>query len=362
MLKPLPDAAYSDSEVALTALVARLQARVNHYLRPRSDAAEQTDHLRHVAERARWIHLNELQLQAPESIPSLSQRESLLLDACALSHDMGKWIPRDELRTLLPKTTQSIVTVLRELRLLPNQSDLFLLGLRRRLNQPIDSYLPEYDAAHHLVSAYILVADPELDFHAISLRDQEWLVKAVIGHQFGSYYKERLLQLSLLDRDITTGMLVDISRPELIRDDPLACAFHDADLADLLFVGSLERRPGRDDLLHPGGLLKILLINLNMLTLELAGAPRNFEECLRSCWSTVNSVGKELLTATAVESGYKWRKRATRFLAYLQEPPIAEGFESLLRDSARIAPDRVQALRQLTYRHATDFLKNSALA
>lgn len=357
MFASLGSANDTTPEAQLAALVARLQARVAQYLRPRSDSAEQTDHLRHVADRTRWIYFSELHRQAPDSMPTIHQRESLLIDACALSHDIGKWLPRDELRALLPKTTQSIVTILRELRLLPNQSELFLLGIRRRLNMPIDGYSTEYDAAHHLVSAYLLVADPQLEFHSLSLRDQEWLTKAIIGHQFGSYYKERLFQISLADREVTTGMLVDISRPELLAGDTLASAFHDADIADLLFVGSLERLPGREDALRAGGLVKILLINFNMLVQTVVGAPRTFEECLRSCWSTVNSVGKELLTPTAIESGYKWRKRATRFLAYLQEPEVAEGFERLLYDEHRTPTDRAQALRQMTYARAAAFTR-----
>lgn len=357
MLSSLTPSAFSEPEVQLGALVARLQRRVSQYLRPRSDSTEQTDHLRHVAERARWIYFSELQRQAPESMPTINQRESLLIDACALSHDLGKWIPREELRGLMPERQEVITPILREMRLMPNQSDLLLLGIRRRLKLAKDGYSPEYDAAHHLVSAYILAADPELEFHTVSLRDQEWLIKAIIGHQFGSYYKERLFQISLRDRDITTGMLVDISRPEMLAGDLLASAFHDADISDLLFVGSLERRPSREDLLHAGGLVKILLINLNLLMLEVPGSPRTFEECLRSCWSTVNSVGKELLTATAIENGYKWRKRATRFLAYLQEPEVAQDFEKLLGDKMRTTSERLQMMRLLTYTRATDFLQ-----
>jgi len=350
----------SEQEAKLAALVARLQARVQTYLRPRSDGAEQTDHLRHVAERARWIYLSEAQRLTPNAMPGLTQRESLLLDACALSHDIGKWIPREELRALLPKTSDSIITLLRELQFLPNQSDLFLLGIRRRLNLPRDGYSPEYDAAHHLVSAYLLIADPELEIHDLSLRDQEWLIMAIIGHQFGSYYKERLFQISLKDREITTGMLVDISRPELLRGDRLASAFHDADIADLLYVGSLDGRAENETVLRAGGLLKILLINLSTLVLDVPGAPRSFEECLRSCWSTVNNVGKEFLTQTAVENGYKWRKQAAQFLNQLQEPEYAREFEALLADTTRPATERVALLRQLTYARARQFLRAEA--
>lgn len=359
MLSPLSPN-LSEQEAKLAALVARLQARVQTYLRLRSDGAEQTDHLRHVAERARWIYLNEAQRLTPNSMPRLTQRESLLLDACALSHDIGKWIPREELRALLPKTSDSIITLLRELQFLPNQSDLFLLGIRRRLNLPRDGYSAEYDAAHHLVSAYLLIADPELEIHDLSLRDQEWLIMAVIGHQFGSYYKERLFQISLKDREITTGMLVDISRPELLRGDRLASAFHDADIADLLYVGSLDGRAENETVLRAGGLLKILLINLSTLVLEVPGSPRTFEECLRSCWSTVNNVGKEFLMQTAVENGYKWRKRATQFLNQLQEPGNAREFEVLLTDTTRPATERVALLRQLTYLRARQFLQTEA--
>lgn len=356
MLSPLSPN-LPEQEAKLAALVARLQARVQTYLRPRADGAEQTDHLRHVAERARWVYLSEAQRLTPNAMPGLTQRESLLLDACALSHDIGKWIPREDLRALLPKTSGSIITLLRELQFLPNQSDLFLLGIRRRLNLPRDGYSPEYDAAHHLVSAFLLIADSELNLHALSLKDQDWLIMAVIGHQFGSYYKERLLQLSLRDREITTGMLVDISRPELLRGDRLASAFHDADIADLLYVGSLDHNPESGEAtLRAGGLLKILLINLSTLALDAPGAPRTFEECLRSCWSTVNNVGKEFLTQTAVDNGYKWRKQATQFLNELQEPENANAFEALIQETARPAAERVTALRQLTYQRAREFL------
>jgi hypothetical protein len=74
----------------------------------------------------------------------------------------------------------------------------------------------------------------------------------------------------------------------------------------------------------------------------------------------VNNVGKEFLTQTAVENGYKWRKQATQFLNRIQEPEHARGFEELLADSARPTPERVIALRQLAYTHAQFFLQEQA--
>ena len=112
-----------------------------------------------------------------------------------------------------------------------------MLGIRRRFNQPKDGYTPEYDAAHHLVSAYILVTDPSLGSHTLTAEDQAQLLHMVIGHQFGSYFKGSLLNLSLHDPEVTTGMLVDSARSDRLAGDILSSVFHDAYISDLLFVG-----------------------------------------------------------------------------------------------------------------------------
>ena len=62
------------------------------------------------------------------------------------------------------------------------------------------------DAAHHLVSAYILEMDPDLGFHRLAPADQAQLVDMVVGHQFGSYFKGSLLNLSLHDLEIRGGV------------------------------------------------------------------------------------------------------------------------------------------------------------
>ncbi|MGQ0601123.1 MAG: hypothetical protein ACT4QE_05430 [Anaerolineales bacterium] len=345
-----------EHEAELYAFVGRLERRVHHYLQARADSAEQVDHLRHVSDRARWLYLSELQRVDPGALPTLSRHESNLIEACALSHDIGKWIPRDDLRELIPQPVAEILPTLREMRLVPNQMDLLLLGIERRFHLAKDGYSPEYDAAHHLVSAYILAADREFHFHHLSLHDQDWLIKAIVGHQFGGYYKDRLLQLSLKDKAITTGMLIDVSRPEALEGDTLACAFHDADLADLLFVGSLQRDAQSGTALHAGGLIKILLINFNLLVHDAPGAPGTFAAVLRSCTTTVNSVCQELLTPTAVQSGYRWRERAAEFLQQLQQPEIDVRIDQLLHDGNRPPTERLAELRQLIGEQAQTFL------
>ncbi|MBL8058058.1 MAG: hypothetical protein JNK29_15240 [Anaerolineales bacterium] len=346
----------AEPEAELEAFLTRLRARVMEYLGPRQDSPEQLDHLRHVANRARWLYFVEIQRQNPGSPPAISLHDDRLIEACALGHDIGKWVPREVLRALLPADRAGLLPIVRELRLLPNQIDLLQLGVRRRLALPQDGYSPEYDAAHHLVSALILTADAGLGFHHLSLGDQEHLIDAIIGHQFGSYFKERLFQISLHDRAVTTGMLVDVSRPELLAGDWLACAFHDADIADLLYVGSLEHRPGREDYLHAGGLVKILLINFMTTVHHVPDAPNTYEDCLRSCQLTVTSVGREFLTATAIEHGRKWRHQANRFLDTLREPETAERFKSVLYDQAQPPAERLAALRLLTHHHARRFV------
>jgi hypothetical protein len=345
-----------EHEAELYAFVGRLERRVHHYLQARADSAEQVDHLRHVSDRARWLYLSELQRVDPGALPTLSRHESNLIEACALSHDISKWIPRDELRELIPRPVADILPTLREMRLVPNQMDLLLLGVERRFHLPQDGYSPEYDAAHHLVSAYLLAADREFQFHHLSLHDQDWLIKAIVGHQFGGYYKDRLLQLSLKDTAITTGMLIDVSRPEALAGDTLACAFHDADLADLLFVGSLRRDTQSATALHAGGLIKILLINFNLLVHAAPGSPESFEAVLRSCTTTVNSVCQEFLTPTAVQSGYRWRERAVQFLQQLQQPEIDARIDQLLHDGHRQPNARLTELRRLISEQALLFL------
>lgn len=352
-----PDSYSHEREAELYAFVGRLERRVHHYLSPRTDSTEQVDHLRHVSDRTRWLYLSELQRSDPGSLPTLNRHESNLVEACALSHDIGKWIPRPELRALLPQPVAGILPTLREMRLVPNQMDLLLLGMQRRFDLEQDGYSAEYDAAHHLVSAYVLVADRELQFHQLGLRDQEWLIKAVVGHQFGNYYKERLFQLSLKDKAITTGMLLDVSRPEALAGDTLASAFHDADIADLLFVGSLRRNVGGQTMLHAGGLVKIVLINFTSLVNAVPGSPRNFEEVLKSCRTTVNNVCQEFLTPTAVQSGYQWRDRAARFLRHLQRPEIDAQIDALLHDEGRPARERLGELRGLVTEQALGFLQ-----
>lgn len=344
------------NEAELEAFLARLSARVQAYLSLRQDNPEQTDHLRHVADRTRWLYVAENQRQTPEQPSPIGRHDDHLIDACVLGHDIGKWIPREALRQLLPTRAEDLLPVLRELRLLPNQSELLLLGIRRRLELTQDGYSPEYDAAHHLVSAFILVTDPDIHLHRLSLRDQDRLISAIIGHQFGSYFKERLFQISLHDQAVTTGMLVDVSRPEQLAGDLLASAFHDADIADLLFVGSLEHRPNREDHLHAGGLVKILLINFMTTIYQVPDAPNTYEDCLRSCQLTINNVCQEFLTATAVEHGTKWRREANNFLNRLRVPETASRFKALLYDQARAPQERMTSLRLLTHWHARNFL------
>jgi hypothetical protein len=357
-ISPVPPSAEPEAE--LYAFVGRLERRVHHYLRGRVDSAEQVDHLRHVSERARWLYLSELQRADPEALPTLSRHESHLIEACALSHDIGKWIPRADLHRLMPVPAQVDRSTLDALRLGPNQIDLLLLGIERRFRLSQDGYSAEYDAAHHLVSAYVLAADGELEFQHLSEADQAWLLKAIVGHQFGGYYKERLLQLSLNDTAITTGMLTDVSRPEALAGDTLASAFHDADLADLLFIGSLRRNAQSQPAFHAGGLAKILLINFALMLNAVPGAPDDFEAVLHSCATTVNSVCQELLTPTAVQNGLRWRERASQFLQRLQQPAARRRIETLLHADSRSPVERLAELRQMINTHAVAFLTHGS--
>ncbi|MGH2522020.1 MAG: hypothetical protein ACRDH2_05900, partial [Anaerolineales bacterium] len=254
---PAPaDGGDNDSSAELKAFVTRLEARVRQYLAPRADDAEQTDHLRHVADRTRWIYYSELQRETPGASVRIGEHEDDLIEACVLGHDIGKWLPRPELRALIPDQPEGMEPIFHELQFTINQSELFLLGIRRRFALEKDGYTPEYDSAHHLVSAYLLATDPGLGFHRLDPADRKRLIDMIVGHQFGSYFKESLLNLSQHDTEVTTGMLRDVARPDRVYGDMLASSFHDADISDLLFIGSLERRPNREDIFHPGGLVK----------------------------------------------------------------------------------------------------------
>ncbi|MBI4769145.1 MAG: hypothetical protein HY784_01700 [Chloroflexi bacterium] len=352
-----PPAPSAGAASAFKIFIARLEQRVQEYLNPRSDKAEQIDHLRHVADRTRWLYYSELQRQSPGMSVGLSPHESDLLEACVLSHDIGKWIPRDELRALMPVHQPDLKPTFQKLRYTSNQSDLFLLGIRRRFALEKDGYVPEYDSAHHLVSAYILATDPNLGFQQLDPADQERLISMVVGHQFGSYFKESLMNLRAHDTAVTTGMLADVARPDLVLGDTLACCFHDADISDLLFVGSLERRPNREEIIHAGGLVKILMINFTNLINDAPQAPRTLPECLRSCQATVANVSKEFLTPAAMEHGGKWGQQAHRFLAVFREKAVAEKINAALEAVNRPAAERVNTVRLLTHMYAREFLK-----
>lgn len=341
----------------LNALVETVEERVRQFLTPRNDNEEQTDHLRHVADRTRWLYYSELQRASPGASVRISEREDALIQACVLSHDIGKWIPRDELRALMPGDPARLAPTFAELKFSPDQSDLFLLALRRRFSLAQDGYTPEYDSAHHLVSAFMLATDETLGFHQIDPADQARLITMIVGHQFGSYFKESLLNLSLRDgSEVTTGMLMDVSRPDRVLGDLLASSFHDADISDLLFIGSLERRPYREDIFHTGGLVKILMINYTNCIFQAPSAPADLDGCLRSCQATVHSACKEFITQTAADHGYRWRREAKRFLTMLRERPVYERLNEALRDHHAPAADRLTTVRSITRLQAREFL------
>src|ERR1041384_1944944 len=98
----------ANGSVELKAFVARIEERVQQYLRPRSDNEEQRDHLRHVADRTRWLYYSELQRENPGASVRISSHEDMLIEACVLSHDIGKWIPRDELQALIPLSPAAV--------------------------------------------------------------------------------------------------------------------------------------------------------------------------------------------------------------------------------------------------------------
>jgi len=342
---------------ALHMLVETVEQRVRQYLHARTDNEEQTDHLRHVADRTRWLYYSELQRANPGASVRISQHEDALIQACVLSHDIGKWIPRDDLRALMPSDLSTLAPTFAELKFTAFQSDLFLLALRRRFGLTQDGYTPEYDSAHHLVSAFLLVTDSSLGFHQIAPADQARLVTMIVGHQFGSYFKESLLNISLREgSEVTTGMLMDVSRPDRVVGDLLASSFHDADISDLLFIGSLEQRPNREAIFHTGGLVKILMINFTNCIFQVPGAPTDLEGCLRSCQGTVHSACKEFITQTATEHGFRWRREAKRFLSMLRERAIYDRLNGALLDQAQSASDRLTSVRSLARLQARDFL------
>ena len=344
---------------ALDAFLALLRAKISHYLEARHDKLEQEDHLRHIAARARWLYATEQQRATPNTESILTARDTDLIEACVLSHDMGKWIPRDELHALFDEDQAQHEPVFHELNFSPNQTELFLLGIRRRFNLPKDGYTPEYDAAHHLVSAYILATDPSLRFHTLATEDQAQLLRMIIGHQFGSYFKGSLLNLSLHDPEVTTGMLVDSARSDRLTGDLLSSVFHDADISDLLFVGSIENLSEGQEEFHSGGLVKILMINFANLIHQAPYAPTTLKECLESCQSTVNHACKEFLTPTAVECGRVWREEARGFLEYLQSDFVNEAINPVLMAQTDTARERIGRVRSLIYSYAQNYLKES---
>jgi hypothetical protein len=358
--KPIPPPAGllpSRADRELNTLVDTIEQRVRRYLTPRSDNEEQSDHLRHVADRTRWLYYSELQRANPGASVRISEHEDALIQACVLSHDIGKWIPRDELHTLMPIELGLLAPTFAELKFSLNQSELFLLALRRRFGLSQDGYTPEYDSAHHLVSAFLLATDESLGFHKIEPADQARLITMIVGHQFGSYFKESLLNISLREgSEVTTGMLMDVSRPDRVIGDLLASSFHDADISDLLFIGSLERRPNREDIFHTGGLVKILMINFTNCINHVPNAPTELEGCLRSCQGTVHSACKEFITQTAADHGFRWRREARRFLIMLRERPVYDRLNGVLLDHSVSGADRLTTVRSLTRLQARDFL------
>ena len=363
LLRPNAPAGGEDSAPGgpeLKEFVGRVQERVRQYLLPRSDNQEQTDHLRHVADRTRWIYYGELQRQSPGASVRFSHHDDDLIEACVLSHDIGKWIPREELHALIPADVAEMQPTFAELKFTNPQSDLLLLGIRRRFALAQDGYVPEYDSAHHLVSAYLLAADDQLGFHHLLPADQKRLIDMIVGHQFGSYFKESLLHLKVQEAsEVTTGMIMDVSRPDRVMGDVLASAFHDADISDLLFVGSLEPRPNREDIFHTGGLVKILMVNFTNRIYGVPTAPKDLAGCLRSCQGTVNNVRKELITRTAIEHGSNWRREARRFLSALREKSVSDKLNAILLADDKPAAERLTLVRSVTRLQAREFLNRS---
>lgn len=141
-----------------------------------------------------------------------------------------------------------------------------------------------------------------------------------------------------------------------LQGDLPACCFHDADISDMLFIGSLERRPNREDIFHTGGLLKILMIHLTNRIHDVPSAPADLAGCIRSCQGTVASACKEFMTPTAVEHGNPWRRAARRILTLLQEKNVYERMNTALVDRQHAPLDRLTTVRSLTRLHAREFL------
>lgn len=349
---------------ALKAFVALTEQRVHRYLQGRLDRDEQIDHLHHVADRARWMYYGELQRRRPSTSISITEHEDHLLEACVYSHDIGKWVPREDLRQILPGTEEKLIPFFKELKFTRHQIELFVLGVNQRFALEKDGYVPEYDSAHHLVSAYMLVADESFGFHQLEAVDQTRLINMVVGHQFQSYFKESLINIrSLRQREgrsspVTTGMLEDFTDPNRLYGDVLACAFHDGDISDLLFVGSLERRLNREPIFHTGGLVKILMINFTNCIYQATNAPKNLNECLSSCYNTVGAVFNELITPTARIKGKRWQREARRFLATLRHKSVAGKIQALLNDASQPPEARLLQLRMFVRLHAGEFLSH----
>ena len=359
--RPAPGASPAapvDEAEALAAFSAALKLRIARYLAPRLDRGEQENHLRHVATRARWLYAQEQQRPAAQA--ARAPRGPELIETCVFCHDMGKWVPREELRALFSEDRDDLARIFHELGFSPDQTELFLLGIRRRLNLARDGYIPEYDAAHHLVSAFILVTDPELGFHRLAATDQAQLLRMVIGHQFGSYFKGSLLNLSLHDPAVTTGMLVDTARADRLAGDLLSSVFHDADISDLLYVGSIEQRADGTEVFHSGGLVKILMINYANLLYAAPQAPTTQAEIQQSCRATVDHACKEFLTQTAVERGSFWRAEARGFMDALQAPALQQELQAVLDEAAAPVPERLDRIRTRLYATALHYLKTSA--
>src|SRR5262245_7498244 len=123
----------ADATTELRAFVARVEQRVQDYLASRPDKIEQTDHLRHVADRTRSLYYTELKPNAHGLTVCIQEREDYLIEACGYSHDIGKWIPREDLEALVPDDPDVLACFFTRLEFTPSQSGLFELGVRRRL-------------------------------------------------------------------------------------------------------------------------------------------------------------------------------------------------------------------------------------
>lgn len=355
----------STSYPELLALLARVKQRADEYLRGRPDEAEQRDHLRHIGDRARWIYAHELRRRQTGDTsllppPPIPPREKCLLDIVVLSHDMGKWAPREGLRMLIPQAPAELDRALDEIHITPSQRELFRLGVRKRLDLSADGYTVEYDSVHHLVSAFVLAADPTLGFERLAAADRQRILTAIIGHQFGGYFKEHLLAISLQDLAIKTAMLVEVSRPERTAGDVLASAFHDADLADLLFVGSLERGDGDESRFHPGGVLKILLINFGNYLNQTPRGPRSLLECVQVSEGSAQNAAREFITQTAIARKDRWRQEALTFLTLVKDPSVMRRIESEVERAGRSAEASLAAVRDVLYPAAAEFIRTYA--